>query len=50
MAWSEASVEAILDRYVKRDELLKDRIRRMAAAAENEAKTKTVKPPVKPAT
>jgi hypothetical protein len=29
MAWSEERVERLLDRYVKRDEILKDRVRRM---------------------
>lgn len=45
MAWSENQVEGIINRYVKRDELLKDRIRRMDEA---EARTKAVKPGVKP--
>lgn len=29
LAWSEEKVERLIDRYVKRDEILKDRIRRM---------------------
>ena len=29
MAWSEDKVERLIDRYVKRDELMLDRIRRM---------------------
>lgn len=33
MAWSENQVERLIDRYVKRDELLKDRIRRLDANA-----------------
>ena len=32
MAWSENKVERLIDRYVKRDELLKDRVRRMDEA------------------
>lgn len=32
LAWSEEKVERLIDRYVKRDEILKDRIRRMDAA------------------
>ncbi|MDE2112765.1 MAG: tyrosine-type recombinase/integrase [Alphaproteobacteria bacterium] len=32
MAWSEDKVERLIDRYVKRDELLKDRVRRMDEA------------------
>lgn len=32
MAWSEDRVERLIDRYVKRDEILKDRIRRMEAS------------------
>jgi integrase len=39
LGWSEDRVEKIIDRYVKRDEILKDRIRRMEehAAASNTA-------------
>lgn len=33
LAWSEDRVERLIDRYVKRDELLRDRIRRLDAAA-----------------
>jgi integrase len=33
MAWSEDQVERLLDRYVKREELLRDRIARLDAAA-----------------
>jgi integrase len=33
MGWSEAQVGALIDRYVKRDELMMDRIRRMDANA-----------------
>jgi len=29
LAWTEERVERLIDRYVKRDEILKDRIRRM---------------------
>ena len=32
LAWSEERVERLIDRYVKRDEILQDRIRRMDAA------------------
>jgi integrase len=32
LAWSEEKVERLIDRYVKRDEILKDRIRRMDRA------------------
>lgn len=46
MGWAEDRVEAIIARYVKRDELLKDRIRRMDEA---EARTHPVKPGAKPA-
>ena len=46
LAWSEADVEALIDRYVKKDELLKDRIRRLD---ENAAKTASAKPGEKPA-
>jgi len=44
MTWGEARVEALINRYVKRDELLLDRIRRLDA---NSRKTKAVKPGVK---
>lgn len=46
MTWSEDDVEALINRYVKKDELLKDRIRRMD---ENAAKTRSEKPNAKPA-
>ena len=46
MTWSEAGVEQLVDRYVKRDELLRDRIRRLD---ENVPGTAPVKPGVKPA-
>lgn len=36
LAWSEDKVERLIDRYVKRDEILLDRIRRMDAAAGSE--------------
>lgn len=45
LAWSEDRVEALINRYVKRDELLKDRIRRMAANAQG---TASEKPGAKP--
>lgn len=32
LAWSEEKVERLIDRYVKRDEILRDRIRRMNSA------------------
>jgi integrase len=44
--WSEAYVERLINIYVKKDELLLDRIRRMDEA---EARTEAVKPAVKPA-
>lgn len=44
MTWSEDYVEGLIDRYVKRDELLLDRIRRLN---ENAARTETVKPDAK---
>lgn len=44
MVWSEDYVEALIDRYVKKDELLLDRIRRMD---EHAARTEAVKPSVK---
>jgi len=43
--WSEDYVERLINRYVKKDELLRDRIRRMDEA---ESRTSPVKPPVKP--
>lgn len=46
MAWSEDQVEALINRYVKRDELLKDRIRRMD---EHASRTGGAKPDAKPA-
>lgn len=46
MAWSEAHVEAILDRYVRRDAILEDRIRRLD---KNAKKTRRAKPHAKPA-
>jgi integrase len=45
MAWSEDQVEALINRYVKRDELMLDRIRRLD---ENARGTPPVKPGVKP--
>ena len=44
MTWSEDYVETLIDRYVKRDELLLDRIRRLN---ENAQKTEPVKPDAK---
>lgn len=41
LTWSEDRVEALINRYVKRDELLRDRIRRMD---EFEARTQLAKP------
>lgn len=46
MTWGEDRVETLINRYVKRDEILLDRIRRLD---ENGSKTSNVKPPVKPA-
>ena len=40
LGWREDRVERIIDRYVKRDEILRDRVRRMEEA---EKRTKTVK-------
>jgi integrase len=45
LGWSEDRVEALLDRYVKKDELLKDRIRRLSR---NEDGTPFAKPGAKP--
>lgn len=45
MGWSEDYVEALIDRYVKKDELLLDRIRRMD---EHAARTQSAKPSEKP--
>lgn len=45
MAWSQQHVERLIDRYVKRDELLKDRIRRLD---ENARRTEAAKPLAKP--
>lgn len=45
MTWSEDYVEALLAKYVKKDELLRDRIRRMDAA---ESGTAPAKPAAKP--
>jgi hypothetical protein len=41
LGWSNDKVERLLDRYVKRDGLFRDRIRRMD---EFESRTKTAKP------
>lgn len=46
MVWSEDYVEALIDRYVKKDELLKDRIRRLD---EHAARTASAKHDAKPA-
>ena len=35
MAWSEERVERLIDRYVKRDEILADRVRRMEQSGKN---------------
>lgn len=45
MTWAEDDIERLIDRYVKRDELLRDRIRRMD---ENARRTPDAKPPAKP--
>lgn len=45
--WSEDAVEEMINTYVKRDELLRDRIRRLD---ELESRTQSVKPGVKPPT
>jgi integrase len=39
MAWSEGKVERLIDRYVKRDELLRDRIRRLERFQNENSKT-----------
>jgi hypothetical protein len=50
LAWSEDRVERLIDRYVKRDELLRDRIRRLETrAASNGSGTDSEKPSEKPA-
>jgi integrase len=41
MGWSEDKVERILDRYVRRDELIQEKVRRLN---EHDARTKTAKP------
>lgn len=46
MGWAEDYVETLINRYVKRDEIILDRIRRMDAHA---SRTATAKPPAKPA-
>jgi integrase len=38
LGWSEDKVERLIERYVSRDELLRDRIRRLDAAARERAK------------
>jgi integrase len=45
MGWSEERVERLIERYVSKEELLKDRIRRLD---ENARRTEAVKPDVKP--
>jgi integrase len=35
LGWSEERVERLIERYVKRDEIIKDRIRRMKGAAQD---------------
>lgn len=45
MTWSEDYVESLIDRYVKKDELLLDRIRRLN---ENASRTSSAKPHAKP--
>jgi hypothetical protein len=39
MGWSDHKVERLIDRYVKRDELLRDRIRRLEQAQNENRKT-----------
>ena len=39
MGWVEDKVERLIDRYVKRDERLRDRIRRMERASNENCKT-----------
>ena len=45
MTWSEDRVERLIDRYVKRDEILRDRIRRLD---QNRRATDSAKPSAKP--
>lgn len=45
LAWSEDQVERLIDRYVKRDEILLDRIRRLDANADRTASEKPVEKP-----
>jgi integrase len=50
LGWAEDRVQRIIDRYVRRDAILRDRIRRMdEARAQNTPGTNPVKPGVKPA-
>ncbi len=39
LGWSEDKVERLIDRYVKRDEILRDRIRRMEQLGNENRKT-----------
>lgn len=48
LAWSEDKVERIINRYVRRDALLRDRIRRIDEARQNAAGTANAKPGAKP--
>lgn len=48
LAWSEAKVERIIRRYVNRDALLRDKIRRMDEARGNVTGTSSAKPAAKP--
>lgn len=52
MGWSEDRVERLIDRYVRREDILRDKIRRLDARAKRSAanarRTGGVKPPVKP--
>lgn len=45
LAWSEDKVDAILDRYVRKDEVIADLVKRLS---ENDPGTESVKPGVKP--
>ncbi|MDO8913392.1 MAG: helix-turn-helix domain-containing protein [Phenylobacterium sp.] len=48
LGWSADKVERIIDRYVNKNALLRDKIRRLDEARENASGTKTAKPAAKP--
>lgn len=49
LAWSEDKVERIINRYVRRDALLRDKIRRFDEGRRNASETEVAKPAAKPA-